>query len=392
MSEGSFGKSVAIFFYAGDFVDVLRRHAAGMEQIYATHDEVARLVLDLRAKEVDVTIYSYVGAVAKDESPMEGVRVISLGTNGNEKGKLKAAVASVTGDTIIAHLPYPELLNASIKSGKRVFVGFANSYNEPGLKQFLRRKRIAHILNNKRIRMITNHCVPATEHLANLGVARHKLIPWDVPHRFEPVDYAPKMLEPKDWYEVAYAGSIAELKGVGDLIRAIAKLKVSGLNLRASFAGLGDIDGMKALATSLGVGDRVDFRGIVANELVFDMFRDADIVAVPSRSAYPEGFPLTLFEGIASRSPIVCTDHPMFRPVLRNGANCAVFKSGDVDGFADAIRRVLTDVDLYRQLSDEAPATREALRGPADWRTLLTKWIIEGEQSPWLADYRLKPA
>ena len=41
---------------------------------------------------------------------MEGVRVISLGTNGDEKGKLKAAVASVTADTIIAHLPYPELL------------------------------------------------------------------------------------------------------------------------------------------------------------------------------------------------------------------------------------------------------------------------------------------
>ena len=72
MSEGAFGKSVAIFFYAGDFVDVLRRHAAGMEQIYATHDEVARLVLDLRAKEVDVTIYSYVGAVARTSHQWKG--------------------------------------------------------------------------------------------------------------------------------------------------------------------------------------------------------------------------------------------------------------------------------------------------------------------------------
>ncbi len=392
MTDGPVGRSAAIFFYAGDFADVLRRNTEGAQQIYATHDEVARLILGLRAEQVDVTIYSYVTDVAKDETPMEGVRVVSLGASGNERGVLKAAVESVEADTIIAHFAYPELLKAAIKSGKRVFAGLANSYNERGLKQYLRRKRIAHILNNKRIRMITNHCVPATRHLADIGVSRHKLVPWDVPHRFRPDDHAPKDLEPKEWYQVAYAGSIAELKGVGDLIRAIALLKDEGLNLRASFAGLGDIEGMKTLANSLGVGDHVDFRGIVGNELVFTMFRDADIVVVPSRTAYPEGFPLTMFEALASRSPIVCTDHPMFRPVLTDGENCTAFKSGDVNGFADAIRRALSDPTLYRKLSEWAPMTWEALRGPADWRTLLTKWITEGEHSPWLADYKLKPS
>ena len=109
-------------------------------------------------------------------------------------GMLKAAVEAVDADTIIAHFAYPELLNAAIASGKRVFAGMANSYNQPGLKQWLRRKRIAHILNNKRIRMITNHCVPSTEHLASIGVDRRKLVPWDVPHRFEPFDNAPKEL------------------------------------------------------------------------------------------------------------------------------------------------------------------------------------------------------
>ena len=48
-----------------------------------------------------------------------------------------------------------------------------------------------------------------------------------------------------------------------------------------------------------------------------------------------------MFEAIASRSPIVCTDHPMFRSVLHDGKNCAMFSSGDVDGFAGAMRRVI---------------------------------------------------
>ncbi|WP_373486780.1 glycosyltransferase family 4 protein [Blastomonas sp.] len=390
MKNEPVGRSVAIFFYAGDFSDVLRRHSEGAQQIYATHDEVARLILDLRVKNVDVTIYSYVTDAAKDEWPMEGVRVVSLGASGANRGVLKAAVESASADTIIAHFSYPELLIAAIKSGKRVFAGLANSYNERGLKQYLRRKRIAHILNNKRIRMVSNHCVPATRHLAEIGVARDKLIAWDVPHRYQPTDYAPKVLTPKDWFQIAYAGSIAERKGVGDLIRAIAYLKDDGLSVRASFAGLGDIESMKALASSLDVGDHVDFRGIVGNELVFEMFREADIVAVPSRTAYPEGFPLTMFEAVASRSPIVCTDHPMFRSILADGDNCTMFKSGDANGFAEAIRRVLSDSILYRTLSESAPTTWEALRGPADWRTLLTRFITEGEHSPWFDDYRLK--
>ena len=97
------GRSVAIFFYAGDFVDVLRRHASSEQQIYATHGEVAQLILGLRSAGVSVTIYSYVTAAAKDESPMDGVRVISLGGSGVNRGLLRAAVETVEADTIVAH-------------------------------------------------------------------------------------------------------------------------------------------------------------------------------------------------------------------------------------------------------------------------------------------------
>lgn len=388
--EGPFVRSVAIFFYAGDFADVLRRHASGEQQIYATHSEVAELILGLRSAGVHVTIYSFVTAAAKDEMPMDGVRIISLGAASDAKGLLSSAVATVAADTIVAHFAYPELISAAIKSRKRVFVGLANSYNERGLKQFLRRKRIAWLLNSKRILMITNHCVPATEHLARIGVARHKLVPWDVPHCFRPVDYLPKDLTVKASYKVAYAGSIAELKGVGDLIRAIAILKHEGLDVRASLAGLGDIQGMQALAHTLGVSERLTFHGIIGNEEVFNIFRGADVVAVPSRTAYPEGFPLTMFEAIASRSPIVCTDHPMFEPVMTNGSNCASFRSGDVEGFADALRRVLTNPELYKRLSESAETTWNALLGPADWRTLITTWVTEGENSPWVTKRVLK--
>ena len=52
--------SVSIYFYAGDFADVLRRHGEGRQQIYQTHDEVARLVHELLEANYKVNFYSFI--------------------------------------------------------------------------------------------------------------------------------------------------------------------------------------------------------------------------------------------------------------------------------------------------------------------------------------------
>ena len=96
-------------------------------------------------------------------------------------------------------------------------------------------------------------------------------------------------------------------------------------------------------------------------------------------------------EAIASRTPIVCSDHPMFRPVIVDRRNASVFAAGDYRSLATAIWRTLSDSDLYAQLSNNATLTWEALKGPADWRTMILKWAGEGPSSPWIQD-RLLPA
>ena len=146
---------------------------------------------------------------------------------------------------------------------------------------------------------------------------------------------------------------------------------------------------MQALGRELGVSDQLEFRGLVPNGEVFDLFRKADVVVVPSHREYTEGFPLTMFEAIGSRTPIVCSDHPMFVPVLKDGLHAALFSGGNAGAFAKAIRRVLTDRDLYARLSANADLTWCALKGPADWRTLLTKWILEGRKSDWIEQHML---
>lgn len=384
------GTSASIYFFAGDFADVLKRHAEGADQIYATHDEVAKLINGLIDEGVRLTIYSFITPEARDESPRDGLRIVSLGGRSfSDVQLLSAAVANDQSNAIVAHFAPAELLRAVIASGRRSMAVLANSYNRKGPKAFLERRRIAALLNNPRFELISNHCLPATEHLAKLGVERSRLIAWDVPHRFDPNDVEPKPIAAGPRFKAAYAGTINEDKGVGDLIRAAAQLRREGVELGCSFAGGGAVDEMKALAAQLGVGDLLSFRGLVTNQEVFAMFRDADIVVVPSRSEYPEGFPLTMFEAIGSRTPIICSDHPMFRPVMKDGLHAAMFPAGSPDAFAKAMRRVLTHADLYARLSRNAELSWAALKGPADWRTMLSEWIVNGANSPWIAQHKL---
>ena len=55
----------------------------------------------------------------------------------------------------------------------------------------------------------------------------------------------------------------------------------------------------------------------------------ATLVCVPSRHEFPEGFPQTLTEALAARTPVVASDHPVFTRVLRDGEGVRYFPAGN---------------------------------------------------------------
>src|SRR5947209_11096286 len=247
------GGGASIYFFAGDFADVLRRYEKSAEQIYATHDEVAKLIKNLLAADVELTVYSFVTPEAREERPLTGLRIVSLGARSySDSALLRAAVAADRSEAIVAHFPNIELLRGVMATSSRAMAVLANSYNRKGPKAFLERRRVARLLNSPRFELVSNHCVPATNHLAKIGVARDKLIAWDVPHRFEPKDGTPKRLIPGNRHKIAYAGAIRADKGVTDIISAAEQLKRRGFEIECTFAGGGDIEEMLNLGRRLG--------------------------------------------------------------------------------------------------------------------------------------------
>jgi glycosyltransferase involved in cell wall biosynthesis len=380
-------KSASIYFFAGDFADVVRRHAEGAPQVYGTHDEVARLIEDLLERSIELTVHSFCSPLKKVEQPLPGLTVKSLGAKRYDDDRmLVEAVAEDRSEALIPHFPNISLLNAVTATAKRSAAFMATSFFRQGPRSWLRRRRTIAALNRGKFELISNHCLPSTEHLADLGVARSRLIPWDVPHLFSPQDTSPKFEPPQSALKVFYAGSISEEKGVGDVVRAIPRIAA---DVRFTFAGNGELEAMRALAKLLGVEARANFIGSIPNPDVFKRFQEADVLIVPSRREFQEGFPLTLFEAVASHTPIVCSDHPIFKWAMTDGVNAILFRAGDTVDLARAVDRLASDPDLYLRLSRAAEQTWESLRGPADWRRLIVEWVTEGPDSPWIQRHML---
>ena len=160
---------------------------------------------------------------------------------------------------------------------------------------------------------------------------------------------------------VGYAGHLYPWKGVDVLVRALAHLPgvralvVGGLQVEP------DLARVRALADQVAPG-RVTFTGQVEPTRVPGLLREADVLVLPNTptrisAAYTS--PLKLFEYMASGRPIVASDLPSLREILRPDATAVLVDPGDPAALARGITRVLDDAGLAERLARQA---HEALR------------------------------
>jgi glycosyltransferase involved in cell wall biosynthesis len=102
---------------------------------------------------------------------------------------------------------------------------------------------------------------------------------------------------------------------------------------------------------------RLRFIDRVPNSEVPLWIRACDVVTIPwpwtEFSAYFTS-PMKLFEYMAASVPIVATDLPAIREVLRHGENAWLVTPGDAKALADGINRVLSDRPLAECMAQQA--------------------------------------
>jgi glycosyltransferase involved in cell wall biosynthesis len=164
---------------------------------------------------------------------------------------------------------------------------------------------------------------------------------------------------------VYYVGQLYPWKGAGLVVDVAARAPearfviVGGMPNGAR--GDPDVDVLARRAREAGAAN-VQLRGYLPYARVADELRAARIALLPLPDEPVARYftsPLKLFDYMGAGLPIVASDLPALREVLRQEDNALLARPGNPDAFAEAVRRLLHEPALAERLGRQARADVE---------------------------------
>lgn len=159
--------------------------------------------------------------------------------------------------------------------------------------------------------------------------------------------------EPEGEITVSLAGRLVRSKGVFELVEASRLLAERGCRVRVRLVGEPDPENPETV-------DELTLRrwarqGLAEwdgwQEDMPGLWRSTHIAVLPS---YREGLPKTLLEAASCGRPLVATDVPGCREIVRDGDNGLLVPVKDASALADAIERLVRDEGLRRQMGESS--------------------------------------
>ncbi|MEO6324469.1 MAG: glycosyltransferase family 4 protein, partial [Thermoanaerobaculia bacterium] len=139
-------------------------------------------------------------------------------------------------------------------------------------------------------------------------------------------------------------------KGIGEFVSAARQLRSEGVDARFLLAGDRATDSGKGIPDSVFDGwvreGAIEYAGL--REDIRELNAQADIACLPSWGG--EGVPKSLIEAASSELPIVTTDVPGCRDIVRQGENGFLVPPRAVEPLAEALRTLILDPELGHRM------------------------------------------
>ncbi|MEP0778356.1 glycosyltransferase family 4 protein [Microcoleus sp. ZQ-A2] len=379
--------------YGGDYRESVQRFSEGKEETYYAQKYSVNVVAEIGEQIEEAGVLCCFTAEPYNEIVSNGVRAIGAGFKDKLDVKhLLEIIKEYNPTHLIVRTAIRQIFQWAIKNKVQTLAMFAESISpEGGLRTKWRNYWLSQYLNHPQIKWIGSYGIDASKALHKIGVKPEKIIPWNFIVTESPASFDTKNIpnHGKEW-EMFYIGSMIESKGVGDILDALAYLINHDFPVRLKIVGQDKTDIFHHKAKELKIEEFVEFRGLVSNKCVVPLMREADLVLVPSRHDYPEGFPLAITHALCARTPIIASDHPMFINQLKSEVNAMIFPAGDSRALSTCVKKLLTEPELYHRLSDASYETWKRLQMPVKWGDMIQRWLDDSpENQQWLFRHRL---
>lgn len=158
--------------------------------------------------------------------------------------------------------------------------------------------------------------------------------------------YSPRPEPASNPVRVLLASRMLAEKGVEIFVQAAGILRAERVPAEYLLAGLPDPDNPGSIpeATLRRWDERREVRWLGHSEDMPALLESVHVVCLPSY--YGEGVPKVLIEAAAAARPIVATDTPGCREIVRDGVNGILVPPRDAVALAGAVRRLIADPAL----------------------------------------------
>ena len=171
--------------------------------------------------------------------------------------------------------------------------------------------------------------------------------------------------------KIAWSGVHVPRKGLPILLHALAQLP-AGVRVEVHVLSEGpETERWQALASHLGVGDRIVWHGRLPRKRAVEVMSSCDVFALTSLL---DGTSCVLSEAIAVGLPVICHRACGFADIVDDSCGILIPLRSPRDsaaGFAEAIARLALDGNLYRKLCDGARARIDQISAARRARQML---------------------
>lgn len=198
------------------------------------------------------------------------------------------------------------------------------------------------------------------DYIASLGLNR-KLVTV-IPNGVSPSDFSATPLPIRDGRVpvLLYIGTLADWQGLEIVIRSLPKI-LEQQPVRLQIVGRGRSRQRKMLAKQirkLGIEDHVIVQPAVPHHEIPALIASADICVAPlglnDRNVTQGACPIKLLEYMAAGRPMLASNMPIVRELVREDVEALLFSPNDPDDLARQTLALLNDLELSTRLAQSA--------------------------------------
>ena len=198
------------------------------------------------------------------------------------------------------------------------------------------------------------------DYIASLGLDRKRVTV--IPNGVSPSDFPPSALPGREGRVpvLLYIGTLADWQGLEIVIKALPKI-LEQQAVRLRIVGRGRSRQRKLLAKQirkLGVEDNVIVQSAVPHHDVPALIAESDVCLAPlglnDRNVTQGACPIKVLEYMASSRPLIASNIPIVRELVREDVDALLFSPNDPEDLARQVLALLNDYELSGRLADSA--------------------------------------